>query len=175
MTSTVNKKPVILVFDNLERCCMDLKTLLETINDYSENQKFHIIIIADRNKLLERSDEQSDAFSYMEEKVIRRTVRYAPSIDSMICMIAEEIRETANGRMPYVNDYYAFIDKYGKNLSSLIYKYKSGDLKDFVHVNFRMQIPVKRSEFSEMNGAAIPMERRSHSDTNSATFSIMTM
>lgn len=136
VTSTINEKPVILVFDDLERCCMNSTILLEVINDYSENQRFHTIIIADWNKLLERNDEKPDAFSYMEEKVIRKTIRYAPSIDSMICLIAEEMRKTANG-MPYVNDYYAFINKYSTNLSGLIYEYESGDLKDFAHVSFR--------------------------------------
>lgn len=44
-------KKVILVFDDLERCCMNITDVLGIINDYCENQKFHTIIVANQEKI----------------------------------------------------------------------------------------------------------------------------
>ena len=41
-------KKVILVFDDLERCCMNISDVLGIINDYCENQKYHTIIVANQ-------------------------------------------------------------------------------------------------------------------------------
>lgn len=47
----IEEKPVILVFDDLERCCLDSVDVLGAINDYCENQKFHTIIVANQDKI----------------------------------------------------------------------------------------------------------------------------
>lgn len=49
--NTIEEKPVILVFDDLERCCLDTVDVLGAINDYCENQKFHTIIVANQDKM----------------------------------------------------------------------------------------------------------------------------
>ena len=49
--NTIGEKPVILVFDDLERCCLDTVDVLGTINNYCENQKFHTIIVANQDKM----------------------------------------------------------------------------------------------------------------------------
>lgn len=46
----IEEKPVILVFDDLERCCLETVDILGAINEYCENQKFHTIIIANQEK-----------------------------------------------------------------------------------------------------------------------------
>ncbi len=47
----IDGKPVILVFDDLERCSLDYVDVLGVINDYCENKKFHTIIIANQDKM----------------------------------------------------------------------------------------------------------------------------
>ena len=47
----IDEKPVILIFDDLERCCLDNVDVLGAINEYCENQKFHTIIVANQDKM----------------------------------------------------------------------------------------------------------------------------
>lgn len=49
--NNIEEKPVILIFDDLERSRMDSIDVLGAINDYCENMKFHTIIIANQNKM----------------------------------------------------------------------------------------------------------------------------
>ena len=49
--NVIEEKHVILVFDDLERCCLDTIDVLGAINDYCENQKFHTIIVANQDKM----------------------------------------------------------------------------------------------------------------------------
>ena len=51
ITTCINEKPVILVFDDLERCCLDTIEVLGAINDYCENRKFPTIIVANQAKV----------------------------------------------------------------------------------------------------------------------------
>ena len=50
-------KNVILVFDDLERCCMNMVDVLGIINDYCENQKYHFyqIVLRYFNRFLNRT------------------------------------------------------------------------------------------------------------------------
>ncbi len=47
----IDDKSVVLVFDDLERCCLNSIDVLGGINDYCENQKFHTIVIANQEKM----------------------------------------------------------------------------------------------------------------------------
>ncbi|MBQ3137587.1 MAG: hypothetical protein IJB74_08930 [Clostridia bacterium] len=50
--NTMDDKSVILVFDDLERCHINTVDVLGLINDYSENLKYHTIIIANQEKII---------------------------------------------------------------------------------------------------------------------------
>ena len=58
-------KKVILVFDDLERTNISCTDLLGCINDYCENQNFNTIIVANEEKIKNRSDNE---LSYCEIK-----------------------------------------------------------------------------------------------------------
>ena len=45
-------KSVVLVFDDLERCNINIVDVLGLINDYCENLKYHTIIIANQEKIV---------------------------------------------------------------------------------------------------------------------------
>ena len=51
--NNIENKQVVLVFDDLERSKLSIFEKFGVINDYWENKKFNVIIIADENKLEE--------------------------------------------------------------------------------------------------------------------------
>ena len=86
---------VILVFDDLERSNLSDTELLGCINEYSENQRFHVIVISDEDKMIEKNNQEKTdkkQFTYNEikEKVIARTVRYKPDFSAIITSIIEK-------------------------------------------------------------------------------------
>lgn len=52
----IGDKLVILVFDDLERCCINSVDVLGVVNDYCENRKFHTIIVANQDKMQVKND-----------------------------------------------------------------------------------------------------------------------
>lgn len=120
-------KKVVLVFDDLERSKLDTVDILGCINEYCENLKFHVIIVANEEKVNKNKPFQSQAvinintekdnnccdnerlepqiiklkyekdknnndISYKEikEKIVCRTVRYAPDYNNIIRSIIED-------------------------------------------------------------------------------------
>ena len=77
------EKKVILVFDDLERSNIPGADLLGCINNYCENQNFNTIIIANEEKIKEKSD---DKLSYREikEKIVQRVVLFVPDYDEIV-------------------------------------------------------------------------------------------
>lgn len=60
----IGGKPVILVFDDLERCRLDTIDVLGTINDYCENQKFHTVIVANQDKMKVSEETNADPIEF---------------------------------------------------------------------------------------------------------------
>ena len=112
-----SKRKFVLVFDDLERCKVNMIDLLGAINEYCENRNIKTIILADENKILEnevslkkvnwKEDEKekeisiteqpksADNYSEFKEKVIFQTlefeVPYSDIIDAMISAYDESI------------------------------------------------------------------------------------
>lgn len=94
ISNRIFEKKVILVFDDLERTNISYTDLLGCINDYCENQGFNTIIVANEEKIEDKSD---DGLSYLEikEKIVQRVIPFVPdyeevvanSIESMSCGI----------------------------------------------------------------------------------------
>mgnify|MGYP004627237479 CR=1 FL=1 len=91
----INKKKVILIFDDLERCNISTSDLLGCINDYCENLHISTIIVANEDKI---SNDRNDKIQYNEikEKIVHRTINYAPDYASIISNIIDDL--------PYNND-----------------------------------------------------------------------
>ena len=122
-----DKKEVILVFDDLERSDLNTVELLGCINDYCENQKFHVIVIANEEEIKstiegsgERTSEIKNSISYAEikEKVVCRTIKYRPNY---IKVISEVIKLTKD---EYGDEYYKFLQE---NLEDIIKIYEYND------------------------------------------------
>ena len=53
----INEKNVVLVFDDLERSNLDIIEIMGVINDYCENQKFHVIVVANQEKIENKKED----------------------------------------------------------------------------------------------------------------------
>lgn len=90
----IDDKYVVLVFDDLERCQMNSVDVLGIINDYCENGQYHTIIVAN------------------QEKIVQRTVQYIPDYKKIV--------HTVITSMKYENsEYKAFIESCESGLLEL--------------------------------------------------------
>lgn len=80
----------ILIFDDLERCKIDIANILGYINHFVEHQGFKVIIIAHEDKLLER-----DEYKEIKEKLIGKTFSITPNLDSAIDDFIGKLTHTA--------------------------------------------------------------------------------
>lgn len=65
----------IIVFDDLERCSIELKDILGAINKYTEHHKCRVLVIA-------HDSEIESEFITTKEKIIGHTIKIKPQIDS---------------------------------------------------------------------------------------------
>ena len=111
------KKKFVLVFDDLERCKINIVDLLGAINDYCENKKIKTILIADESKLsinatveesglkgdeqtekkpeyTDEEKERSKQYKEFKEKLIFSTIKLEANYDGIIDNIIKEYQET---------------------------------------------------------------------------------
>lgn len=75
-----NTDKSILIFDDLERCKIDISNLLGYINYFVEHQGLKVIIIANEDELLKHdSDDSTKSYKGIKEKLIGQT--FAVSLD----------------------------------------------------------------------------------------------
>lgn len=94
ITNRIYEKKVILVFDDLERTNISCTDLLGCINDYCENQGFNTVIVANEEKIKDKSDNEL-SYREIKEKIVQRVIPFVPdyeevvsnSIESMSCGI----------------------------------------------------------------------------------------
>ena len=150
------EKKVILVFDDLERTNISCIDLLGCINDYCENQGFNTIIVANEEKIKDRSDNEL-SYREIKEKIVQRVISFVPdygevvsdSIESMLCDI----------------QYKEFL----KNNKELLVKILSGDFNDNAIIeqyraeNYKLDSNKKREEYQKEEEKLQEMlARRSH-------------
>ena len=63
----MDKKRVILVFDDLERCKLDYVDVLGIINEYCENQKYHTIIVANQDEMRQEPNQLTAEICFQKE------------------------------------------------------------------------------------------------------------
>lgn len=77
------EKKVILVFDDLERTNISCTDLLGCINDYCENQGFNMIIVANEEKIKDRSDNEL-SYREIKEKIVQRVIPFVPDYEEVV-------------------------------------------------------------------------------------------
>lgn len=117
----VIKKRLVLFFDDFERSKFDRIELMGVINEYSENRKVKVIIIADEEKIARKKTDENNIesnrendnvndndtsiinyenyFNYSEfkEKLISRTLKIEPDYTAVIDSIINSYDETVIG------------------------------------------------------------------------------
>lgn len=117
-----SKRKFVLVFDDLERCKINMIDLLGAINEYCENRNIKTIILADESKILSNeaslkkvtwkedekekeisiTEQQKSAESYSEfkEKVVFQTLKFEVPYSAIIDVMISSYKESGSG---YVN------------------------------------------------------------------------
>ena len=85
-------KRLVLLFDDLERCKLNIADLLGAINFYVETRKIKTIIVANEKKLNEKTD-----FIEFKEKTILRTLYFMQNCDLIITSFIDNYEETPIG------------------------------------------------------------------------------
>ena len=89
----VDKKKVVLVFDDLERSRLSTVEVLGAINEYCENQQFNVIIIADEDKLGAQPTGTELSFKDIKEKVVQRTVHVELEHSEIVTNVIKDIQD----------------------------------------------------------------------------------
>ncbi|GAB6061203.1 P-loop NTPase fold protein [Desulfonatronum parangueonense] len=76
----------ILVFDDLERCCINIQDILGYINHFVEHQGFKAIIICNEDDI-EKDDEQYKRYLIIKEKLVGKTFEIQSDVEEIITNI----------------------------------------------------------------------------------------
>ena len=80
----IEKKKVILVFDDLERSKLSTIDILGCINEYCENYHFNTIIVANEEHISDDEENSSISYAEIKEKIVARTVFHKPEFATII-------------------------------------------------------------------------------------------
>ena len=95
-------KELILVFDDFERSKMNVVNLLGIINNFCENEKIKVIIVADEDKIGEKYQESNYYYKDFKEKVVQTTLDFKPDYNEIITNIINSYEESSKGYKDYL-------------------------------------------------------------------------
>lgn len=100
--SVIDADKLVLVFDDLERCsCQDKIALLGCLNDYVENKKIRVILVADETKIETSNDDKT--YHDYKEKVICRTIKLESNFEAIIKSLIRQYKETTDGYSSFLS------------------------------------------------------------------------
>ena len=92
----------ILIFDDLERCKMDIDNILGYINHFVEHQGLKSIIIANEEELIKKEkkkeDENDSGYRNIKEKLIGKTFQIVADLDNAINVFISSIEDKNTGQ-----------------------------------------------------------------------------
>ncbi|MCD7854076.1 MAG: KAP family NTPase [Clostridiales bacterium] len=123
ISNAMRGKEVILVFDDLERSNISSLDILGCINDYCENQRFHVIIVANEEKIRKTSNSDNDSgetpksstilsYNIIKEKIVQRTIHFNPNNEEIV---ANCCKEFADG-----TEYYCLLNNNKEALTKIL-------------------------------------------------------
>lgn len=92
-------KNCILVFDDLERCSMDIQVILGYINYFVEKDGYKVVLIADESKLIELSNSDSQSqikYQKIKEKLIGKTIEVKADVEGVFDHFVKNLISPAN-------------------------------------------------------------------------------
>ncbi|WP_103670874.1 P-loop NTPase fold protein [Pseudanabaena sp. BC1403] len=100
----VNRK--VLIFDDLERCTINISNLLGYINQFIEHQNLKVILIANEVKLKERTPDYGD----MKEKLICKTFEvvfdFESTLNELLVKENTDIKEFLSQNIDFLKNIY---------------------------------------------------------------------
>ena len=99
--NSIDGKKVILVFDDLERSKLSIQEKLGAINEYCENQRFNVIIVADEKKLVNEPE-----YREYKEKIVQRTIHYKPCYSDVVHSVIMAVKEEKYKKLLLQNESY---------------------------------------------------------------------
>jgi len=81
----------LLVFDDLERCSIDIEDIFGYINNFVDSQYLTVVIIADEDKIDEKY-ESDGKYKKIKEKLIRKTLEVFPDFQSALKSFIEKLK-----------------------------------------------------------------------------------
>jgi KAP family P-loop domain len=89
-----NTDQCILIFDDLERCKIDLGNILGYINGFVEHQGLKVIIIANEDELFKMDKNDSPSgYKTIKEKLIGKTFEVSPDLHGSLENFIEKVQE----------------------------------------------------------------------------------
>lgn len=88
----ISVENTLLVFDDIERCSMNVSDVMGFINHYVEHEGARTLIIANENDIISREDER---YGKIKEKLIGRTMEVVPSVDAALASFLGKINSEA--------------------------------------------------------------------------------
>ncbi|MDO9213192.1 MAG: P-loop NTPase fold protein [Methylococcales bacterium] len=116
----------VLVFDDLERCSININNILGYINHFVEHQGYKVIIIANEDEILakEKDVKNDDSITYkrIKEKLVGKTFEIEADLNSALQFFINEIpcdkvQRLCNANIQLINELYENSDY--KNLRHL--------------------------------------------------------
>ncbi|MEA5427321.1 P-loop NTPase fold protein [Arcicella lustrica] len=82
-----------LIFDDLERCSIEIYNILGYINQFVENNELKVIIIANEEEIIKHDKHKDDAKAYLKikEKLIGRSFDIVSDFDSALSFFIEQL------------------------------------------------------------------------------------
>lgn len=74
----------LIIFDDLERCKLKISELFGYINEFVEHYSCKVILLSEESKILEKCDEEKEAYKEFKEKLIGQTFTIQADIERAI-------------------------------------------------------------------------------------------
>jgi len=111
----------VLVFDDLERCSMKIGDVLGYINQFVEHQGYKVLIVANEDEILDKSDDNK-CYSRAKEKLIGKTFELVPNTN--LALESFIVSSSSNQLKVF----------YQENLTNIIAVYTSSQCKNLRHL-----------------------------------------
>ncbi len=114
-----SKKQYVLVFDDLERCKLNIVDTLGCLNEYVENSHVKTIIVADEDMLKDEATSTRLSYDLIKEKLIYKTITHIPKHTDIVDSIVRAYVECAK-------DYKKFLES-SKDLICYVFQLSQTD------------------------------------------------
>ena len=132
---------VILIFDDLERCPMNMEELLGAINAYVEGSEIKTILIANEDYIKEK-ETTNQIYTIMKEKLVCRTIRYSPDFIDVVKKVIEDYKTIDHNYISFLKTQEVYLIQFLQNHKNIrVLKSTIQDFERFYRVINSENIP----------------------------------